>query len=175
MYNVSLEHLKEKALHALFGSRKHANFSKLKPSLACKIFAAIISPISSYNSEIWGVYVKHDFKSWDNTPIEKNHVKFCKRYPEISHKVSNVSSRSELGRFPLIIDIYKNILDYILYLVCKNEDTIVKQAFRTSLELHYNGKNSFYHNVIKISEYYDLPDFDPNNLSEAKIKHYIDK
>ena len=27
---------------------------------------------------------------------------------------------------------------------------------------------------MKISEYYDLPDFDTNNLSEAKIKHYID-
>ena len=27
---------------------------------------------------------------------------------------------------------------------------------------------------MKISEYYDLPDFDPNNLSEAKIKCYID-
>ena len=27
---------------------------------------------------------------------------------------------------------------------------------------------------MKISGYYDLPDFDPNNLSEAKIKHYID-
>ena len=31
-----------------------------------------------------------------------------------------------------------------------------------------------YHNLMKIPEYYDLPDFDPNNLSEAKIKHYID-
>ena len=30
------------------------------------------------------------------------------------------------------------------------------------------------HNLMKISEYYDLLDFDPNNLSEAKIKHYID-
>ena len=27
---------------------------------------------------------------------------------------------------------------------------------------------------MKISEYYDLPDFDPNNLSEANIKNYID-
>ena len=26
----------------------------------------------------------------------------------------------------------------------------------------------------RILEYYDVPDFDPNNLSEAKIKHYID-
>ena len=36
-----------------------------------------------YRSEIWGVYVKHDFKAWDNTPIEKPHLKFCKRYLEI--------------------------------------------------------------------------------------------
>ena len=27
---------------------------------------------------------------------------------------------------------------------------------------------------MKISEYYDLHDFHPNNLSEGKIKHYID-
>ena len=103
----------------------------------------MISPVLSYNSEIWGVYVKHDFKAWDNTPIEKTHLKFCKRYLEISNKASNVASRSELGRLPLIINIYKNILYYILYLLRKNEDTIVKQAFRTSLKLHCNGKNSF--------------------------------
>ena len=63
----------------------------------------MISPVLSYNSEIWGVYVKHDFKAWDNTPIEKTHLKFCKRYLDISNKASNVASRSELGRFPLII------------------------------------------------------------------------
>ena len=27
---------------------------------------------------------------------------------------------------------------------------------------------------MKISEYYDLSELDPNNSSEAKIKHYID-
>ena len=62
-FNISLEHLKEKALHALFSLRKHTNFSKLKPSLACKIFETMISPILSYNSEIWGVYEKYDFKA----------------------------------------------------------------------------------------------------------------
>ena len=150
-----------------FSLRKHTNFSKLKPSLACKILEAMISPILSYKSEIWGVYVKHDFKAWDNTPLEKTHLKFCKRYLEIRYKVLIVASRSELGRFRLIINIYKNILHYILYLLCKNEDTIVKQAFRTSLELQCNDKNSFYHDLMKMSEYYDLPDFDPNNLSEV--------
>ena len=89
----------------------------------------MISPISSYNSEIWGVYVKHDFKAWDNTPIEKTHLKFCKRYLEISNKASNVARRSELGRFPLIIDIYKNILYYILYLLVKKRILLLNKAF----------------------------------------------
>ena len=42
------------------------------------------------------------FKAWNNTLIEKTHLKFCKRYLEISN-TSNVASRSEIGRFPLII------------------------------------------------------------------------
>ena len=37
-FSVSREHLKEKALHALFSLRQHTNLSKLKASLACKIF-----------------------------------------------------------------------------------------------------------------------------------------
>ena len=168
VFNVALEYLKDKTHQTLFSLRKHTNFSKLKPSLAWKIFEATISPLLSYKSEIWGVYVKHDFKAWDKTPIAKNALEICKRYLEISNKVLNVASRSELGRFPLIIDICKNILHNILYLLRKNEDTIVKQAFRTSLELDCKGRNSFYYNLIKISEYYDLPNFDPNNLSEAK-------
>ena len=98
----------------------------------------MISPILSCNSEIWGVFVKHEFKAWDNTPTEKSHLKFCKRYLDMSNKASNFASRSELGRLPLIINIYKNILHYILYLLRKNEDTIDKQALisylaRTSL------------------------------------------
>ena len=62
----------------------------------------MISPILSYNSEHWGVHVKHDFKGWDNTPTERTHLKFCKRYLEILN-TSNVASRSEIGRTPLII------------------------------------------------------------------------
>ena len=55
-FNVSLEHLKEKALHALFGLRRNTDISRLKPSLACKIFDTMITPILSYNCEIWGAY-----------------------------------------------------------------------------------------------------------------------
>ena len=62
-FSVSREHLKEKALHALFSLIRHTNLSKLKPAIACKIFDTMISPTLTYNSEIWGVYAKPDFKA----------------------------------------------------------------------------------------------------------------
>ena len=31
----------------------------------------------------------------------------------------------------------------------------------------------FYSSVMRMSEYYNLPDFDSNVLNKSKIKHYI--
>ena len=43
-----------------------------------------------------------------------------------------------------------------------------------SADLHSSGNNSFYSNLIRISEFYNLPDFDPTIfLTETKIKHYV--
>ena len=46
----------------------------------------MISPLLTYNSEMYSVYVKSDFKSWDSSQIEKTHLQFCKRYLEVSNK-----------------------------------------------------------------------------------------
>jgi len=42
-----------------------------------------------------------------------------------------------------------------------------------SADLHFSGKSSFYSSVMRISEYYNLPDFDANVLNKCKSKHYI--
>ena len=108
-FSLALDELKEKVLHALFSLRKHTNFSKLPPDLADKIFDAMISPILTYKSEVWGAYAKSDLKSCDSSQIEKTHLQFCKRYLEVSNKASNVACRAELGRFSLIIAINQKI------------------------------------------------------------------
>ena len=96
--------------------RRHANLSKLKAALACTIFDTTISTILTNNSEIWGVYTKPDFKTWDGSQIEKLNLQFCKRYLEVNNKASNIACRAELGRFPLNITINQKILKYILYI-----------------------------------------------------------
>ena len=173
-FTLSLEHLRQKALHALFSLRRHTDFSKLKPSLANKIFDTMISPILTYNSEVWGAFVKSDFKSWDNSGIEKTHLHFCKRYLEVHNKSSNVACRSELGRFPLIIDINNKILNYLNYLQEKDENSIVKQSLKISVDLYHSGQNSFYSSLKKMTDYYDFPGFNCNLLNKCKIKQYVD-
>ena len=172
-FTLSLEHLRQKALHAFFSLRRHTDFSTLKPSLACTIFDTMIQPILTYNSEVWGAFVKSDFKSWEDSRIEKTHLHFCKRYLEVHNKSSNVACRAELGRFPLIVDINKKILNYVHYLQGKDEHSIAKQSLRISVDLHYSGQTSFYSSLIKMSEYYNFPNFNYYTLNENNIKQYI--
>ena len=72
---------------------------------------------------------KQDFKKWDNSAIEKTHLKFCKHYLEVNNKASNLACRAELGRLPLVVPINQKILNYFVYLNNKNNASIVKQAF----------------------------------------------
>ena len=136
----------------------------------------MISPILTYNSKVWGAYVKSDFKSWDSSAIEKTHLQFCKRYLEVHNKAStyDIACRAELGKFPLIIDINKKIINYLGYLQEKDENSIVKQSLQISIDLHYNSQNSFYFSLMKMTDYYDFYDFNRYSLNDRKIKHYMD-
>ena len=42
-----------------------------------------------------------------------------------------------------------------------------------SQDLHHAGENSYYSNIISMSEYYNFPCFDLTYLPNAKIKHYV--
>ena len=95
----------EKAVHALLSLIRHIDFSSLKPFLACKIFDTMISPILTNNSEVWGLFIKSDFKYWDTSPIEKGHLHFCKRYLQVKNKAFNIACRAELGRYPLMFEL----------------------------------------------------------------------
>jgi hypothetical protein len=101
-------------MHALFKIRKNLDFQKLTPKLAIKIFDGIVSPILLYNSEVWGAYGNNDFTKWDKTSTEKTRLKFSKIC--VNRKASNIISRGELGKFPLLIPIFKRLFSYINHL-----------------------------------------------------------
>ena len=43
-----------------------------------------------------------------------------------------------------------------------------------SLDLYSSGKSSFYSNLVRmVSDFYNLPTFDPLLVTDAKINHYL--
>ena len=140
IFTLSLEDLRQKALHAPFSLTRHTDFSKLKPSLASTIFDTMISPILTYNSEVWGAFVKSDFISHQGLldPESKKLI-----YTFVHNKSFNVACRSEFGRFPFIIDINKRILNYLNYLQENDENSVDRRSLKISVDLHHNGQNSF--------------------------------
>jgi hypothetical protein len=97
---------------------------------------------------VWGAYTIGDFAKWDKTWTEKAHLKFCKLYLGVNRKASNVASRGELGKFPLLLPIIKRTLSYIINIYKLPDSSIAKLAFRSSKELYLKGKDSFYSNVV---------------------------
>ena len=133
----------------------------------------MISPILTYNSEIWSVYAKPDFKTGEGSQIEKAHLQFCKRNLKLYNKASNIACRAELGRVPLNITINQKIPKYILYIQSKDERSLVKQAFLMPFDLHYNGKNSFHSHLMNMSKYFKLTDFKNDFLDIPMVKSSV--
>ena len=80
---------------------------------------------------------EQDFKSGIySSPIEKNPLKFFKRYLQVNNKASNIACRAELGRLPLLIPRNQNIMNYFVYRTTNDKDSIVKQSFLMSKKLH---------------------------------------
>jgi hypothetical protein len=178
-FTLAAKQLAEKAHRAILinATRRKLDINKLSPKLGIKIFDSIISPILLYNSEIWGAFINHDFRKWDQSPTEKNHLKFCKTYLGVNRKATNIASRGELGKFPLLLPILKRLMKYIIHINSLPDVSLAKQAFLISKDLYLNNKPSFYSNAIHILKTYTVQTNDLNELellSNSHIQSYLD-
>ena len=77
--------------------------------------------------------------------------------------------------YPLIVDINKKTLNYLSYLREKDDNSMVKKSPEISIELFNNSENSFYSKLMKMSEYFNLFDFNYNHWATARlIKQLVD-
>ena len=163
--------LAEKGLNALYKVYKQIDLFRLPLRSANKIFDAAITPILTYGAEIWGIFSKFDFEKWDQTPIEKVHLRFCKIFQGLIRKASNFAVRGEMGRTPLQIIIIKKILKYNLYLNSKDDNALVKQFLYISQEL--GKKYTSYLLLDTLSSYSSQRFRKPEYLTEDSIIEFI--
>ena len=148
--------LKQKGLKALFSFWKSINPGKMPPiNIATKLFDSIVKPIIMYNSEVWGselpsslqteilnddtISQEKYIKFLNETPCEQLHLKFCKMLLGVQKNTSNLGCRAELGRFPLVLDIYISIVKYWIRLIKLPSDRLVVDALNTNLNIQSEG------------------------------------
>jgi hypothetical protein len=139
--------LYQKGLKAYFKLCKHF-ISNGPPKVSLHVFDHTILPILLYGCEIWGYFnpLSNRLKQQSNLSMDKIynrlqsevlHVKFCKYVLGCGKKSSNFAALSELGRLPTHFNIVKAMLKFWHRLQnLDNQFPILKDAFKTSIELH---------------------------------------
>ena len=64
-----------------------------------------------------------------------------------------MTSKTELVKYPMIIDFNKRILNYLSYLQ-DGDNSMVKQSLQISIEPYNSCQNNFYSYLMKMSEYF---------------------
>ena len=163
--------LQVRAQKAYFKLRKLLNIDIIKPNLYLDIFDKTVIPIATYNSEVWGFfntdtkrYNQNKFPEYlyEENICERLHTKLCKILLSVNQKTSNTASRSELGRYPIMITIIANILCYRARLEADDFTGLAKQSFNDDIMIATKDKSNWYTcteqllNFLKIDRYYLL-------------------
>jgi hypothetical protein len=86
----------------------------------------------------------------------------------VNRKASNIASRDELGKFPLLIPTFKWLFSYINHLSQLPDTSIAKQTFYLSKRLYSKGKDSFFSNAASI-----IKKFHPNIEDTIDIEKFV--
>ena len=108
--------LKDKTRRSIFATRRYLDFSKLPLDVTNKLFDSLFLIILLYGSEVWGIYDKDNFDSWEKDDIEKTHVYFCKQFLGVNKQCANVATRNELGRLPIKMAIETSVIKFWIHL-----------------------------------------------------------
>ena len=110
----TVENIRNRALKAIFSLKGFSKYADIPPKLGLKLFNQLVKPICLYGAEIWGpIYLsKKNISSnfmlentYDNIPVEKLYLKYCKQTLCVNKRATNIAVRGGLGAYPLSIDI----------------------------------------------------------------------
>ena len=138
------------------------------------MFDHTVKPVLLYGSEIWGFFPGKKlvfnadsffYKLCKNVIIEN----VCKFLLEVTKRTSNIAVMGELGRYPLYIDIFINMVNYYIRLL--KSDGLLSEALSTSKTLFNNDKNSWF-GCIYALQYLNV---NTNYLLKSKlnVKKYL--
>lgn len=131
-----------KAINILLQNVRRYDFS---PRTLCQLFDSFVASILNYCSEVWG-YTK-------SKPIERIHLKYCKKILNVKLSTSNAGIYGELARYPLYISRYLRILKYWFKLL-HTDNCILKTVLEVTKMDCYMGKKNWLYNIMELLNTY---------------------
>ena len=173
--------MKLRALKAIFKLRNSLKSCNIKPVLSMKLFDQLIKPICLYGSEIWGNLHrkiskddKQIFKLFDELPVEKIHIRYCKYTLGVHSKAVNAAVQGGLGRYPIYIDLILGMYKFLIHIRDNEPDNeIIEAAYRECTSLHKAGKKSCLacmHNLNKMMGMPNANDIGKVHLATLRVK-----
>ena len=150
-FTVAIKDLYERANKAYYAAKSIMKDCQVSPRLLLRIFDAVVKPILTYCSEIWGAFgIKKDkytdllshLLSYDKYPYEKLHIKMCKQSLYVPKRTSNIGCLAELGRVPIMASITTAILKYYVRIKYSKEYELVNMAIKSQDKLVQNSSKT---------------------------------
>ena len=121
----------------------------------------MVKPILLYNSEIWGSKVCDGNKLlnidvektrlYHQTGFEKMHLRWCKHILGVHSKSSNNDVLSELGRYPLMIDIFVKQIKFWKRLTTVKDNSLLYDAYKENECMITNEQSCWLKSVAEIN------------------------
>ena len=133
VWSKTIEMLSRQALKSSFCIfRYQRDFGQFHPKDMIKLFDSIVKPILCYGAEIWG----YEYKS----RIEQVHVKFCRKYCNLSSKTNSILALGECGRLPICITYMTKCIKYWTRMICMDRSRYPRQSYEMLKRLDEVGR-----------------------------------
>ncbi len=147
-FNRAIKDLATKATRASFKISATLRSRKvLNCGLYIKLFDAMVKPVSLYGAQVWSerllsFYQKDDFGNFDMLAFEQLQNKICKCALRVGRYTSNMASRAEVGRFPLLISIAQASVNYWMNILA-SPNKLVYSAYCEEVDADKTGQKNW--------------------------------
>jgi hypothetical protein len=135
-FKLAMSNLRGKALRAWFKLKQNlCTEHDIPTEVLLRMYNAVSKQINLYASEIWGVSIIdrskkcNIFHNWDKTANLTSQIKIAKSMLDLPKKATNIGTLSELGQYPIQIEINTNILKFYGRLKNMDQNRLVYKAF----------------------------------------------
>jgi hypothetical protein len=162
-FTLNNQYVTGKALKAMSVLLRNISKYDVTANIAMQLFDSFVGSVLNYSCAVWGFSKSKD--------LERIHLKFCKSILGVKQSTCTAAVYSEIGRYPLFIKRYEQIIKYWLNVI-QSDNIILKTIICASIQLHEKGIQSWASKVHRLLNEYGFSDV-WNNPFQYDVNYFV--